>query len=369
MNFKKLSVMVLGILVSVSVALPALAETFSVMTYNMENMFDNVHNEGVEDYSYLPLSVKQTSKEVQAYCLAMSSQFYREKCLKEDWNDKVVGQKLKNVAEVVRGAVPGGADVLIVQEVENKNILTQLVEQELYDLGYKQIHVTSGPDPRGINVAVISRFPLVEAPKFHAIDLSDAYPGKEPKLTRGIIEVTLKVGGKAVTFMSNHWPSQNNPHITRVMAAKVMIKAVKESKYPVISAGDFNTTDKDSPHAINEQLLNPKAEFGFEAIEDTASLLNEGGKPGLRQGTHFYKGEWSLLDRFFVAKNHLCSSTKDKNCLVADLTSYKIYKHASMVRDENYRGRTFSGIPFHYEPASGEGASDHLPVVVRFEVR
>ena len=346
----------------------AIGNVVSVMTYNMENLFDNVHNEGVEDYAYLPLSVKQSSKEVQAFCQAMRNGFYREQCFTKDWNDKVVATKLKNLAQVVRGAVSGGPDVLVLQEVENQNILRMLIEQELYDLGYKEIHITTGPDPRGINVAIVSRLPLIGTPKFHPIDLRDAYPGKEPKLTRGILEATFRVGDKPVTFLSNHWSSQSNPDITRVMAAKVMIKAVKESRYPVISGGDFNTVDSDSPHAINQELLNPKLSYGFVAIERPEMELSE-GRERLKLGTHFYRGEWSLLDRFFVAKSHLCQSAKQSNCLVPDYASYKIYQHPDMVRETRYQGRTFQGVPFYYDDKTGEGASDHLPVVVSFEVR
>ena len=43
------------------------AKTISVMSYNVENLFDTVHDQGKEDYTYLPLSLKQKSPEIQAY--------------------------------------------------------------------------------------------------------------------------------------------------------------------------------------------------------------------------------------------------------------------------------------------------------------
>ena len=42
----------------------------SLMTYNVENLFDTVHDEGKDDYAYLPLSVKQAHPEYLATCPA-----------------------------------------------------------------------------------------------------------------------------------------------------------------------------------------------------------------------------------------------------------------------------------------------------------
>ena len=35
------------------------------MTYNVENLFDTKHDEGKDDYTFLPLSFKRTSEEVK----------------------------------------------------------------------------------------------------------------------------------------------------------------------------------------------------------------------------------------------------------------------------------------------------------------
>src|SRR5690606_36364286 len=42
----------------------------SVMAYNLENLFDTSHDEGKEDWTYLPLAFKCSSKQVQKYCQA-----------------------------------------------------------------------------------------------------------------------------------------------------------------------------------------------------------------------------------------------------------------------------------------------------------
>ena len=51
----------------------------SLMTFNVENMFDNTHDEGTEDYTNLPLSEK-SKPEVQSYCASISSEYYKKEC-------------------------------------------------------------------------------------------------------------------------------------------------------------------------------------------------------------------------------------------------------------------------------------------------
>ena len=52
-------------------------DEISVMTFNVENMFDNVHDKGTEDYPYLPRAQKG-SAEVTEFCMKVKSKFFRE---------------------------------------------------------------------------------------------------------------------------------------------------------------------------------------------------------------------------------------------------------------------------------------------------
>ncbi|MCH2100039.1 MAG: hypothetical protein MK142_16780, partial [Pseudomonadales bacterium] len=44
----------------VMLSMPGAAEPIRIMTFNVENLFDTTHDEGKNDETYLPLSVKQS---------------------------------------------------------------------------------------------------------------------------------------------------------------------------------------------------------------------------------------------------------------------------------------------------------------------
>src|SRR5690606_36979552 len=75
-------------------------EETSVMTFNAENMFDNVHDEGVNDYTYLPLSEKNKPEVIEA-CKKQNNTYYRNECLNKNWDDQAVNFKLSQVAKVI----------------------------------------------------------------------------------------------------------------------------------------------------------------------------------------------------------------------------------------------------------------------------
>ncbi|OFZ13516.1 MAG: hypothetical protein A2X86_10695 [Bdellovibrionales bacterium GWA2_49_15] len=332
--------------------------SFRVLTYNAENFFDHLHDADTHDYQYLPLEYKNSHPEVQAYC-ATQTGYYRDRCFKMDWNEATFHAKAMNIARVIKESGAETPDILILQEVENKNVLQKLVDWGLANEGYREILLVKGPDPRGINVGILSKFPLSQGMKYHQIDLSPVYPApQKPKLTRGILEGTFNVHGVDVTIFSNHWPSQNNPHTTRVIAAQVFVKAAKAAPGYVISAGDFNTTEQDRPNGINEYLLNPNRDpmfLDFEKVHYGEQLSDEIVP---QRGTYAYKGKWQSLDRFFLLKNQ---SQKTTLGVQPQWDSYRVVKLPFMLDSK--------GEPQEFDADTKQGYSDHLPVSVEFAIQ
>ena len=336
----------------------ALPASFRVMTYNVENFFDHLHDAGTSDYQYLPLEYKNANPEVQSYC-ATQTGYYRERCFKMDWSEAAFHAKALNLARVIKDSGSETPDILILQEVENINVLQKLVEWGLANEGYREILLIEGPDPRGIDVGIISKFPLSQSTKYHQIDLSPVYPApQKPKLTRGILEATFNVHGVDVTIFSNHWPSQNNPHVTRVIAAQVFVKAAKEAPGYLIAAGDFNTTEEDSPHGINEYLLNPNRDPMFWDFEKVYFGEQMSGDIAPHRGTYAYKGKWQSLDRFFLLKQQTPKTTLGAHPV---WDSYRVVKHPFMLDQK--------GEPQEFDAATKQGFSDHLPVSVEFVIQ
>ena len=349
--------------------------TFTVMTYNVENLFDSLHDEGKEDYTFLPLSRKETDPEIRSYCAGIRNPYYRKQCFELDWNENVVVNKVQNVARVIKEA--GSPEIIVFQEVENINALRKLKNVGLSSEGYRELVLVEGPDKRGIDVAIMSKLPLVGDVKYHQIDLSPAYEdGEKVKLTRGILEATFNFKGNRFSVFANHWPSQRNINETRMISARTLIKAVKNSKYPAIVAGDFNIHENDRPNAINELMINNSLDFSFFDFEK----MYFGDHPasgfiGEHRGTHFYRNKWSSLDRIFVPKTHTkidCKLSDKNRCIFPVWASYKVIKLSFMLEDRNYTDVgagsdvTVKDVPKRFDPLTGLGVSDHLPAIAKF---
>ena len=77
------------------------AETHAVtiMTFNVENLFDNKDDVGKVDETFFALSDKQ-SEEHKKGCAEIQVERWRDQCLNWDWNDAVIEKKLAIIAEL-----------------------------------------------------------------------------------------------------------------------------------------------------------------------------------------------------------------------------------------------------------------------------
>lgn len=321
------------------------AQEISVMTFNVENMFDAEHDAGTEDYTYLPKS-KKNDPEVQAFCKTVSNPFYREECFSLDWNEDVVKFKLSQVAQVIRFVEAGkGPDNILFAEVENIKVLKRLFGTELKDLGYKTVVLEEGFDTRGIDVGFASKFPMAKnaKPILHRIPFSDPKASK----SRGILEVTVELPNKKnVTFLSAHFPSQSNPTQWRrdafEFAAGLMKKYESEGR-AVVFGGDLNTLqDEDDESGYFSKIMSDVA-----AVSHLVGCKN-------CKGSHFYKGEWSFLD--------VLNFGKGLNFAGAELAVESINIVRAPVHLKS------DGTPKRFNAEKREGVGDHLPLYARLRI-
>ena len=354
--------------------------SFSLMTYNAENLFDTKHDEGKDDYTYLPLRLKK-SREVIEHCQKIRKEFYRKQCLTLDWNQSVLNKKLRNLGDVIKIADHGDSpDIVVLQEVENKNVLEQLKNYGLRGEGYRYMALIESNDRRGIDSAVISKYPLAQRPRYYPLKM--VYPEKKKgveakeKIKRGILEVTLNIKGNKVRVLANHWQASSAPDWMRYQSAEQMRDIAKKSPYPVIATGDFNTHPSDNPHGINEVLLNKRSAYFFWDAEKKhyGEMFKE--EEEIERGTYNFGGTWRSLDRIFVmARGSRTRCPLKTKCIKALYDDFKIVKEPFMLRDLTYTDSrtgeevTLKNIPARYNPETGEGYSDHLPVVMRFEFK
>ena len=101
------------------------------MSYNCENAFDTIHDEGFLDEEYTPDGSRH-------------------------WSRFRMFQKLKNIGKVIVAAdTQRPVDIICLEEVENDSVLTLLCRNTaLATLGYEYL-MTHSADRRGIDVALL----------------------------------------------------------------------------------------------------------------------------------------------------------------------------------------------------------------------
>ncbi len=307
------------------------ARSLKLMTYNVANLYDTRHDIGTEDWTYLPLDLKQKIPNIQEICNRNTSSSRIKECLTLDWNDRIFTKKLINISRVIKATNP---DILVLQEIENKNVLNKLATKGLKGLGYRFQVLIEGDDSRGIDVAILSRFPFIKA-YHHSI----IHQGEKLN-TRGILEAHFNVMNQDIAVFANHWPSQNNPTEERISSARTLENITRRLRADLIVAlGDFNTLDTDSP--------NPYLEMpSFFDLEKPARQIN----PNLMPGTRFKNNLWSSIDRIYVHQ---------RSALKPLIASFEIVARSFMLRD---------GLPLGFDVMTGEGFSDHLPVSIEFQL-
>ena len=142
------------------------------------------------------------------------------------------------------------ADVIGLMEVETLGVLTRL-NNALGDRAYAEAILLEGNDPeRGIDVALLSRFPVLQIVS-HAADTYEADDGRnECVFSRDCLECHLRLpSGETLVVLVNHFKSKRGGEfetepLRKAQAARV--HAIAESlreKYPLVAViGDLNDT-------------------------------------------------------------------------------------------------------------------------------
>ena len=293
---------------------------------NCENMFDYTHDVGKHDTEYLPEATRH-------------------------WTKKRYWHKLNNIAQELlscssdNGGIP---DLIALCEVENDSVMRDLTKRSLLrNAGYKYL-MTSSPDERGIDVALMYS-PYSFAPiRSYGIRVE---PIEGMRATRDILYACGEtVSGDTLHVFVVHQPSRfggekfSRPFrkvvADRVCASVDSIRTLSpEAK--VMIAGDFNDA-ADSPSLLQY--------YQHGLMNITKDAVGDNGV----KGTYRYQGEWESID-------HILGSAYIYNKVDT------AYVHAPLFlleEDAGYGGyrprRTYVG------PRYQSGYSDHLPLMVRF---
>jgi endonuclease/exonuclease/phosphatase family metal-dependent hydrolase len=320
--------------------LPAGELKYRIVFYNTENFFDTRNDTLTADDEYTPGGGRH-------------------------WNYSKYKSKLDNLYKTfiaLGNWYP--PDVIGICEVENKQVLTDLVNNTpLSKYNYRIIHANS-PDKRGIDVAL-----LYNSERVHIFKSRYFGIGKAGLFTRDILYCEAGLGNDTCHLLINHWPSRSAGQLETEpdrIAAATRLKAIADSlfqcckKPKIVIMGDFN----DEPWDMSvSQALNAKTDTR-NAQSDYLYNLSRASEGGKIKGTVKFRGEWTLFDQVIVSGSLLVSS-KGLHVQPGD---YHIFAEYFLLEpDEQYNGfkpfRTYNGYKYQ------GGFSDHLPVYVDIGTR
>lgn len=315
-------------------------ERLSIMTFNVENLFDTKDDPQKKDNTYLPKELKQ-SKKHKAGCQKIKRHGWRQQCLLWDWNEETLQIKMQRIAQVVQAANnKQGPDILVLQEVENINVLKRLNEEHLNGI-FKHVLLKEGKDARGIDSAILSRLPLIGQPRLIPIRFSHPTKNGWKTDSRGILQAHFQWGNEKITILANHFPAPFHNRLARDDGF-LMLQDFAMNDHLTIAAGDFNlTTPENKKYNTLNRLVLPHWKIAhLEACKDC-------------KGTAYYSRTktWSFLDMILVAKKGLKNSQ-----LEIDLKSIEVFHPLSF---QNKRGK-----PQRFSMPQRRGLSDHWPLVM-----
>ena len=302
------------------------SQQLTFVELNCENLFDYQDDEGKDDSEYLPESTRH-------------------------WTKKRYWQKLNNISQSLLSCSEEGIpDLIALCEVENDSVLHDLTKRSLLrNAGYEYI-MTSSPDLRGIDVALLYS-PFSFKPVKSCSLRVDPIKGMRP--TRDILYVSGQViSGDTLHVFVVHFPSRfggerySRP-FRKVVADRLCLSLDSiqslNADAKIIIAGDFNDSH-DSPalkqiYSHNIQNLTKEA-HGLHGVK----------------GTYRYQGEWGSID-------HILSS----RALYNKVDTAFVHSPLFLLEEEKLYGgyrprRTYIGMRHQ------SGFSDHLPLVVRLNL-
>lgn len=312
----------------------------AVAFYNLENLFDTCHDEGKNDWDYLPEGTY-------------------------NWTKKKYRHKLANMARVLSelgtDKLPYGSCIIGVCEVENSAVLDALVAQpKIKKRGYKYVHI-EGPDKRGIDCALIYNPRVFKVIK--AFNKDYIYEnGDTSRRTRPYLCVQGKLDDENLTVVVCHWPSRSSESIFREYAGR-QVRALTDSiseadpSQHIIVMGDMNDDPDDASMAQHLGAKRHCAEVGKgDFYNPWWEVLRS-----KEQGTLRYQGIWNHFDQIVLGRS-LMEEYESEEHSTLTLHSYHIFKRDYLFQSKGrYKGspkRTFS------REVWLDGYSDHLPVVV-----
>jgi len=315
-----------------------------IMTWNVHNLFDG-KDDGFEYAEFLQAA---------------------------GWSHEKYMGRINTISAAINRLEPL-PDIILLQEIENYQILEDLALT--MPRCYAWSHFANNPG--GIGLGILSRIPLDDI-RAHSITVGGI------TTPRPVLETRVQTEQGDFIIMACHWKSKvggvDVTEFNRRASARAILRRIheileNEPKLGIIIAGDLNVCHDefyrrgmnvicsllpDDPvcvELVNSLGMEQKdfivisgnkpplpVHFPEEAIVFYSPWINE-----LDNGSYLYRNNWETIDHFLVSSHFFNNSDwmYDKT-LVLDFEPFVSHR----------------GIPVPYNPRTGMGLSDHLPLLL-----
>lgn len=316
------------------------AQEFSVMFYNVENLFDCEDDSLKNDEDYLEGGMRA-------------------------WNFSKYRRKLNNISKVIVSASEWDSPSLVgMCEVESDRALYDLTRTTgLKNLGYSYVHYESA-DARGVDVALLYR--TMDVKLIRSDTLCVSFPDSPKSKTRDVLFAAFIVQGvDTLNVFVCHLPSRLGGETAtdekrRIVAGRIRKKVDDllhiNAGSNILIMGDMN--DYPDNNSMRDVL---KAKHPDDAGTD-GDLFNLMYPMHLKgDGTHKYEAEWGALDQIIVS-----NALKNGKGRFVSKSANIVKLPYLLVEDGKFFGmkpfRTYEGVKY------AGGYSDHLPVSVKIKM-
>ena len=315
---------------------------YAIGFYNLENLFDIQHDEGHNDYEYLPDG-------------------------RNKWTEMKYTHKLRNMARVLSemgtDKLPYGCAAIGVSEVENAHCLTDLCnEPALKARNIQFVHI-EGPDQRGVDCALLynpAMFSIrnVKLVPYVYENQDDIEKGRA---TRGFLVVSGTLANEHLTIIVNHLPSRGAISYYRELGGR-QLRVVKDSlqqddpNVKLIIMGDMNDDPRDPSMSVALGARRNMEDVEEGGLYNPFWKIHDSGT-----GTLSYNNAWNLFDQIILSRNLLdIEGTKKYEGLT--LFQPQIFRRDYLFQqDGKYKGNP---LRTHAGGVWLDGYSDHLPTLV-----
>lgn len=237
------------LVVAVGISCESASRPVKLATYNVENLFDafdDPYADDVDRYSDGALLTKP-------------------------------GRSVAAMCEVLKEL---NADVVGLQEVENRGLLEAVNRERLESLGYKHVELVEGNDGRGIDVALLSKYPLGPVVSYRHLQIRLPFTAEPGRFSRDLLEVTVRPpAARPFTVFVTHLKSRSGGREAtwqrEAEARKIReimdVRLKSDSKSLFFLLGDLN----DDPPSTTLAVLTGKGRTAVKPVPARDSMGKE----------------------------------------------------------------------------------------------